>query len=58
MKPGDLVMLSRDSYPVIGEIVGLTKKRIRIAIKSGTDYVSLIRKHTTIQLAKKMKGLI
>jgi hypothetical protein len=58
MKPGDLVMLTRDDLPVIGEIVAATSRRFRIAIKSRNGYISVIRKNTTIQIAKKARKLL
>lgn len=58
MRVGDLVVLSRDSLPVIGEVVSLTKKRLRIAIKQGAGYISVIRKTTTITLVKKARKLV
>lgn len=54
----DLVMLinHRTHMPIIGQVIGFTKKRVRIAVRNGNGYVSVLRCKKNLTLAKKVKA--
>lgn len=58
MKSGDLVYLTAGDMPTVGQVVAFTPKRVRVAVKSGQAYITVLRKNTNLILAKKSKPLI
>ena len=58
MNIGDLVYLNLSGYPSVGQIVGFTPKRVRVAIGSHRGYTSVLRSEKNIKQAKKVKKLI
>lgn len=58
MNQRDIVYLRVDGMPSVGEVVGITPKRIRIAIREHTGYFTVLRAKHNIQLAKKAKRLV
>lgn len=57
MKLMDLVMLLRNQHPVIGQVIGFTNKRVRVAVRHDTGYISVLRAKHNVTLAKKVRGL-
>ena len=58
MKSSDLVYLTVNDSPTVGQVVAFTPKRVRVAVKSGPAYITVLRKNTNLILAKKNKPLI
>jgi hypothetical protein len=54
----DLVMLLVDQHPAIGQVIGFTRKRVRVAIRKGNGYVSVLRAKHNVTMAKKVKALV
>jgi hypothetical protein len=55
VKSRDLVYLWIGHRPTVGEIVGFTPKRVRVAVRSGTGYISVLRSKNNIKVARKTK---
>lgn len=58
MREGDLVLITRHLMPVIGQVVSFTAKRVRIALKQGPGYITVLRAPTNTSIVKKAKRLI
>ena len=56
----DLVMLinHKTKMPVIGQVIGFTKKRIRVAVRNGEGYISVLRSKHNLTMAKKSRRLV
>lgn len=57
MKPRDLVYLTVNQMPTVGEVVGFTPKRVRVALRNHQGYLSVLRAPSNLTLAKKAKRI-
>ena len=52
----DVVYLTRDSYPVVGEVRSFTPKRVWIVIRTAEQgYLSVLRHPNNVKVAKKAR---
>ena len=58
MNIGDVVTYKAAGMPVIGEVVGFTANRVRVAIRSGVAYVTVLRHQKNLMLQAKARSLI
>ena len=58
MNTHDIVYILVKRMPVIGEVIGHTAKRLRIAIGNGGGYRYLLRAKTNVQFIKKGKRFL
>lgn len=57
MIAGDVVMLMRNQFPVLGEVVSFTPKRVRIALRLPSGYYTVLRAESNVQVVKKYRGM-
>lgn len=57
MNSRDLVYLQMNGTPVVGEIVGFTPKRVRVAVRNGRSYSLVLRAKSNLEVAKKARML-
>jgi hypothetical protein len=58
MKQNDIVYLMVGAMPAVGQVVGFTNKRVRIAVSNGIGYTSVLRAKHNCKLAKRARKLI
>ena len=58
MKILDLVyLIGRNRDPMVGQVVGFTKHRVRVAVRHHTAYITLLRAKHNLQLAKRVRAI-
>jgi hypothetical protein len=58
MKPHDIVFIKVGRMPVVGEVIGHTAKRLRVAVKIAGCYRSLIRAKSNVKFIQKGKRFL
>ena len=60
MRVGDVVMFRKLGVPPVevGEVVGFTPKRVRIAVRRQSGYVSVLRAESRCKIVYKRRSLV
>ena len=60
MKVGDVVVFRQAGFPPVGvgQVIGYTAKRVRMAVRNGAGYITLLRAPHNVKVSYRSRSIL